>query len=158
MFGCAITVSDLSLPARRGHDSTGVTDRVVNQLLTELDGVQGLEGVIVIAATSRPDLLDGALLRSGRIDRLVQIPMPSMESRLEILQALSASLTLAADCKLEVIAKGTKRFTGADLQSLLTTANMEAVKEFINKLKVSANGRTRQNTRRSTSRYACCGY
>lgn len=65
-----------SLAPRRGHDSTGVTDRVVNQLLTELDGVEGLQGVTVIAATSRPELLDPALLRSGRLDRLVECSLP----------------------------------------------------------------------------------
>lgn len=62
---------------RRGHDSTGVTDRVVNQLLTQLDGVESLQGVIVIAATSRPDLLDPALLRPGRLDRQVLCPVPN---------------------------------------------------------------------------------
>lgn len=72
-----------SLAPRRGHDSTGVTDRVVNQLLTELDGVEGLQGVTVIGATSRPELLDPALLRSGRIDRLVECGLPS-EVNLEL--------------------------------------------------------------------------
>ena len=62
---------------RRGHDSTGVTDRVVNQLLTQLDGVEGLsQGIFVVAATSRPDLIDPALLRPGRIDKILQCPMP----------------------------------------------------------------------------------
>lgn len=116
---------------RRGHDSTGVTDRVVNQLLTELDGVQGLDGVIVIAATSRPDLLDGALLRSGRIDRMVEIPLPDRQARYEILQSLSRTLHFAGDVKLDGIADATKRFTGADLQSVLTTANMAAVQECL---------------------------
>lgn len=116
---------------RRGHDSTGVTDRVVNQLLTELDGVQGLEGVIVIAATSRPDLLDGALLRSGRIDRMVEIPLPDRQARIEILQSLSRTLHFAGDVKLGTIADATQRFTGADLQSILTTANMAAVQECL---------------------------
>ena len=62
---------------RRGHDSTGVTDRVVNQLLTQLDGVEGLsQGIFVVAATSRPDLIDPALLRPGRIDKILKCPMP----------------------------------------------------------------------------------
>ena len=65
-----------SLAPRRGHDSTGVTDRVVNQLLTQLDGVEDLNGVFVLAATSRPDLIDQALLRPGRIDKLVLIDYP----------------------------------------------------------------------------------
>ena len=62
---------------RRGHDSTGVTDRVVNQLLTQLDGVEGLsQGIFVVAATSRPDLIDPALLRPGRLDQMLHCPMP----------------------------------------------------------------------------------
>lgn len=61
---------------RRGHDNTGVTDRVVNQLLTQLDGVESLCGVSVVAATSRPDLIDPALLRPGRLDRIVKCPLP----------------------------------------------------------------------------------
>lgn len=66
-----------ALAPRRGHDSTGVTDRVVNQLLTQLDGVEGLEGVFILAATSRPSLIDPALLRPGRVDKCVYCPMPN---------------------------------------------------------------------------------
>jgi hypothetical protein len=66
---------------RRGHDSTGVTDRVVNQLLTQLDGVEGLEGVYILAATSRPDLIDPALLRPGRLDKALLCPLPSPVSK-----------------------------------------------------------------------------
>lgn len=62
--------------SRRGHDSTGVTDRVVNQLLTQMDGVESLSGVFVLAATSRPDLLDPALLRPGRLDKQIYCPLP----------------------------------------------------------------------------------
>jgi peroxin-1 len=68
----------------RGHDSTGVTDRVVNQMLTEMDGAQGLEGVYVLAATSRPDLIDSALLRPGRLDKSLLCDMPNEEDRLEV--------------------------------------------------------------------------
>nr|CAI5864555.1 unnamed protein product [Callosobruchus analis] len=66
-----------SLAPRRGHDNTGVTDRVVNQFLTQLDGIESLVGVCVIAATSRPDLLDPALLRPGRLDRQILCPLPN---------------------------------------------------------------------------------
>lgn len=66
-----------SLAPRRGHDSTGVTDRVVNQLLTQLDGVEGLDGVYILAATSRPGLIDPALLRPGRLDKSVYCPIPN---------------------------------------------------------------------------------
>uniref|UniRef100_A0A8D0CKK6 Peroxisomal ATPase PEX1 n=1 Tax=Scleropages formosus TaxID=113540 RepID=A0A8D0CKK6_SCLFO len=116
-----------SLAPRRGHDSTGVTDRVVNQLLTQLDGVEGLQGVYVLAATSRPDLIDPALLRPGRLDKCLYCPPPDKEARLEILQALTRSIALAADVDLEQLASATECFTGADLKALLYNAQLEAV-------------------------------
>lgn len=116
-----------SLAPRRGHDSTGVTDRVVNQLLTQLDGVEGLQGVYVLAATSRPDLIDPALLRPGRLDKSLYCPPPDLEARLEILKALSCGLSLAADVDLEQIATATEQFTGADLKALLYNTQLEAV-------------------------------
>ncbi|XP_024920933.1 peroxisome biogenesis factor 1 isoform X3 [Cynoglossus semilaevis] len=116
-----------SLAPRRGHDSTGVTDRVVNQLLTQLDGVEGLKGVYVLAATSRPDLVDPALLRPGRLDKSLFCPPPDRESRVEILRALSSDLLLAADVDLEQLAAVTEHFTGADLKALLYNTQLEAV-------------------------------
>uniref|UniRef100_H3DHX2 Peroxisomal ATPase PEX1 n=1 Tax=Tetraodon nigroviridis TaxID=99883 RepID=H3DHX2_TETNG len=116
-----------SLAPRRGHDSTGVTDRVVNQLLTQLDGVEGLQGVYVLAATSRPDLIDPALLRPGRLDKSLLCPPPDREARLEILKALSAGVPVATDVELEPLAAATERFTGADLKALLYNAQLEAV-------------------------------
>ncbi|KAH8388945.1 hypothetical protein KR215_008244 [Drosophila sulfurigaster] len=120
-----------SLAPKRGHDSTGVTDRVVNQLLTELDGVEGLQGVTVIAATSRPELLDPALLRSGRIDRLVECPLPDAVARVSIFEALSSTLNLDECVDFDYFAGRTQNYTGADIQSILTSANMAAVKEAL---------------------------
>ncbi|KAM4597609.1 peroxisomal ATPase PEX1-like [Polymixia lowei] len=116
-----------SLAPRRGHDSTGVTDRVVNQLLTQLDGVEGLQGVYVLAATSRPDMIDPALLRPGRLDKSLYCPPPDLEARIEILQALSVGVPLDADVDLEQLAAATELFTGADLKALLYNAQLEAV-------------------------------
>uniref|UniRef100_A0A665WKC9 Peroxisomal ATPase PEX1 n=1 Tax=Echeneis naucrates TaxID=173247 RepID=A0A665WKC9_ECHNA len=116
-----------SLAPRRGHDSTGVTDRVVNQLLTQLDGVEGLQGVYVLAATSRPDLIDPALLRPGRLDKSLYCPPPDLESRAEILKALSIGVPLAPDVDLEQLAAATEQFTGADLRALLYNAQLEAI-------------------------------
>uniref|UniRef100_F7G7U8 Peroxisomal ATPase PEX1 n=1 Tax=Monodelphis domestica TaxID=13616 RepID=F7G7U8_MONDO len=116
-----------SIAPRRGHDNTGVTDRVVNQLLTQLDGVEGLEGVYVLAATSRPDLIDPALLRPGRLDKCVYCPPPDEVSRLEILKVLSDSLPLTDDVDLEHLASVTSSFTGADLKALLYNAQLEAI-------------------------------
>uniref|UniRef100_A0A671UCW6 Peroxisomal ATPase PEX1 n=1 Tax=Sparus aurata TaxID=8175 RepID=A0A671UCW6_SPAAU len=115
-----------SLAPRRGHDSTGVTDRVVNQLLTQLDGVEGLQGVYVLAATSRPDLIDPALMRPGRLDKSLYCPPPDL-ARVEILKALSSGITLAADVDLEQLAAATEQFTGADLKALLYNSQLEAV-------------------------------
>ncbi|XP_042744901.1 peroxisome biogenesis factor 1 isoform X2 [Lagopus leucura] len=116
-----------SIAPRRGHDNTGVTDRVVNQLLTQLDGVEGLQGVYVLAATSRPDLIDPALLRPGRLDKCLYCPPPDLSSRCEILKALSHSLSLADDVDLEYLAAKTEHFTGADLKALLYNAQLEAI-------------------------------
>lgn len=123
-----------SIAPRRGHDSTGVTDRVVNQLLTELDGVEALQGVIVIAATSRPDLLDPALLRSGRIDRLVQCSLPDREARLAIFKSIAqaSTLKLKSDVNFEYFCNDkSDKYTGADIKSILVSANMIAVKECL---------------------------
>ncbi|XP_034015996.1 peroxisome biogenesis factor 1 isoform X2 [Thalassophryne amazonica] len=116
-----------SLAPRRGHDSTGVTDRVVNQLLTQLDGVEGLQGVYMLAATSRPDLIDPALLRPGRLDKSLYCPPPDLEARVEILKALSTGVPLAADVDLEQLAAVTEWYTGADLKALLYNAQLEAM-------------------------------
>ena len=114
----------------RGHDSTGVTDRVVNQLLTELDGVEGLKGVTVLAATSRPDLVDAALLRPGRLDRLVRCGAPDAAARGAILRAAARRVPLAPDADLGALAGApTEGLTGADLAALLAEAQLAAVHE-----------------------------
>uniref|UniRef100_A0A7C9EQI3 Peroxisomal ATPase PEX1 n=1 Tax=Opuntia streptacantha TaxID=393608 RepID=A0A7C9EQI3_OPUST len=120
-----------SIAPKRGHDNTGVTDRVVNQFLTELDGVEVLTGVFVFAATSRPDLLDAALLRPGRLDRLLFCDFPALHDRLDILRVLSKKLRLTDDVDLEMIARMTDGFSGADLQALLSDAQLAAVQELL---------------------------
>nr|CAD1820543.1 unnamed protein product [Ananas comosus var. bracteatus] len=120
-----------SIAPKRGHDNTGVTDRVVNQLLTELDGVETLTGVFVFAATSRPDLLDAALLRPGSFDRLLFCDFPQWHERLDILTVLSKKLPLASDASLAEIASVTEGFSGADLQALLSDAQLAAVHQLL---------------------------
>ncbi|XP_073122071.1 peroxisomal ATPase PEX1 [Henckelia pumila] len=120
-----------SIAPKRGHDNTGVTDRVVNQFLTELDGVEVLTGVFVFAATSRPDLLDAALLRPGRLDRLLFCDFPSRRERLDILAVLSRKLPMAGDVNLEDVAYVTEGFSGADLQALLSDTQLEAVHKLL---------------------------
>ncbi|KAK7251956.1 hypothetical protein RIF29_35585 [Crotalaria pallida] len=126
-----------SIAPKRGHDNTGVTDRVVNQFLTELDGVEILTGVFVFAATSRPDLLDAALLRPGRLDRLLFCDFPSSRERLDILTVLSTKLPLADDIDLATVANMTEGFSGADLQALLSDAQLAAVHDVLENLDVS---------------------
>lgn len=121
---------------RRGHDSTGVTDRVVNQLLTQLDGIESLSGVCVLAATSRPDLLDPALLRPGRLDRQILCPLPDAKARKQIMLVLSKNMNLADDVNLSKIAKETSGYSGADLQAILYTAQLSAVEDVVEELKV----------------------
>lgn len=120
-----------SLAPRRGHDSTGVTDRVVNQFLTQLDGVEELQGVIVVAATSRPELLDPAIIRPGRIDRHVEVTLPNKNARIKILKALSTTLHIDKGLEWKEISDKMENFTGADIMSFLTTANMDAVQEYL---------------------------
>ncbi|KAH9888274.1 P-loop containing nucleoside triphosphate hydrolase protein [Xylariomycetidae sp. FL2044] len=125
-----------SIAPKRGHDSTGVTDRVVNQLLTQMDGAEGLSGVYVLAATSRPDLIDPALLRPGRLDKSLICDFPNVEDRVDILQALSKKVKLSEeilsseDGVLEV-AKRTEGYSGADLQALMSNAQLEAIHDVL---------------------------
>ncbi|KAI9631847.1 putative peroxisome biosynthesis protein PAS1 [Dioszegia hungarica] len=116
-----------SIAPKRGHDSTGVTDRVVNQMLTEMDGAQGLEGVYVLAATSRPDLIDPALLRPGRLDKSLLCDMPDQAERLDILVALSRKMEVAATVDMEAISFDTDGFSGADLQAMMYNAHLEVI-------------------------------
>ncbi|KAH6832757.1 peroxisome 1 [Perilla frutescens var. hirtella] len=130
-----------SIAPKRGHDNTGVTDRVVNQFLTELDGVEVLTGVFVFAATSRPDLLDAALLRPGRLDRLLFCNFPSQQERLDILNVLSRKLPMDSDVVLDHVAQLTEGFSGADLQALLSDTQLEAVHELLDNNNGSSTGK-----------------
>ncbi|ETW75050.1 AAA family ATPase, CDC48 subfamily [Heterobasidion irregulare TC 32-1] len=116
-----------SIAPKRGHDSTGVTDRVVNQLLTLMDGAEGLDGVYVLAATSRPDLIDPALLRPGRLDKSLLCNMPTAEERKEILQAHARKVPVSPSVDFDALARATDGFSGADLQALLYNAHLELV-------------------------------
>ncbi|KAI0739475.1 AAA-domain-containing protein [Daedaleopsis nitida] len=120
-----------SIAPKRGHDSTGVTDRVVNQMLTQMDGAEGLEGVYVLAATSRPDLIDSALLRPGRLDKSLLCDMPDTSERKEILEALSRKVAFGPSVDLAALAAATDGFSGADLQALVYNAHLEVVHDAI---------------------------
>lgn len=120
-----------SIAPKRGHDSTGVTDRVVNQMLTQMDGAEGLDGVYVLAATSRPDLIDPALLRPGRLDKSLLCDLPNLEDRLDILRALSLKLKVDESIELTDLADRTEGYSGADLQAVLYNAHLEAIHDVI---------------------------
>ncbi|KAJ7745492.1 P-loop containing nucleoside triphosphate hydrolase protein [Mycena maculata] len=120
-----------SIAPKRGHDSTGVTDRVVNQMLTQMDGAEGLDGVYVLAATSRPDLIDSALLRPGRLDKALFCDMPSLTDRADILRAVARKVRLSPAVQIGEIAAATEGYSGADLQALLYNAHLEVVHSSI---------------------------
>ncbi len=113
-----------------GADS-GVTERVVTQLITELDGIRDLNNVVILAATNRPDLVDPALLRPGRFDKLVYVPPPDFEARLEILKIHTRYLPLSTDVDLYELAKLTENHSGADLEALVREAFIQALREHI---------------------------
>uniref|UniRef100_A0A2H1W6M7 Peroxisomal ATPase PEX1 n=1 Tax=Spodoptera frugiperda TaxID=7108 RepID=A0A2H1W6M7_SPOFR len=113
-----------SLAPKRGHDSTGVTDRVVNQLLSRLDGAEGGARGPVLAATSRPDLLDPALLRAGRLQRHVYCALPDAEGRHEVLRTLTQNVRVDEAVDLRDLAARTDGYSPADLKSILVTAQL----------------------------------
>ncbi len=125
-----------SIATMRGRSaSTDVTDRILNQLLTELDGIETLEDVVFIAATNRKDLLDPALLRPGRIDREIYVPMPDEKGRLEIFKVHTRRMPLAKDVKLEELAKRTEGMNGAEIEAICMEAGLLAIREAIEKKK-----------------------
>ncbi|MFC7215750.1 CDC48 family AAA ATPase [Saliphagus sp. GCM10025334] len=120
---------DSLAPGRGGEVGSNVSERVVNQLLTELDGLEEMEDVMVIGATNRPDMIDPALLRSGRFDRLVMLGEPNTEGRERILEIHTDDTPLAADVSLREIAEITEGYVGSDLESIGREAAIEALRE-----------------------------
>src|ERR687889_391555 len=135
---CLIFFDEIdAIAPRRGGDfgDTHVTERLISQLLTELDGLETLTNVIVIAATNRPDIIDAALLRPGRFDRLLYVPPPDRDSRIQIIKIHTRKKPLADDVNVEQLADHTEGYTGADLASLSSAAVMLALREHISKYK-----------------------
>ncbi|MEM2319339.1 MAG: CDC48 family AAA ATPase [Candidatus Bathyarchaeia archaeon] len=114
-----------------GYGDSHVTERVISQFLTEMDGLEELRGVVVIAATNRPDIIDPALLRPGRFDKLLYVPLPDLEARKEILKIHLNKKPLAEDVNIEELAKETEGYTGADLAAICNTAVMLAIREHV---------------------------
>ncbi len=123
---------DAIAPMRGAAADTHVTERIVSQLLTELDGITTLKSVVFIAATNRPDILDPALLRPGRLDKLIYVPPPDKLARLEILRVHTRNMPLADDVDLDRLAEVTEGYTGADLEALVREAGLRALREDLN--------------------------
>jgi transitional endoplasmic reticulum ATPase len=122
-----------AIAPRRGGESgdSHVTERVVSQLLTELDGLEDLRNVVTIGATNRIDIVDAALLRPGRFDRIVEVPIPDKEARMEILRIHTKKKSLDADVDLGNLAELTEGWTGADIGNMVNTAALSAIRERI---------------------------
>lgn len=119
---------DSLAPARGQWQGSHVYESVLNQLLAEMDGMEELKSVVVIAATNRPEIIDKALLRPGRFDRIILVPPPDAEARVEILKVHTRNMPLADDVNLEKIAKATDGFSGADIANLVREAGMNAIR------------------------------
>src|SRR5437016_2911809 len=124
---------DALAPTRGMGGDSMVTERVVSQLLTELDGIQALSGVVVLAATNRADMIDPALLRPGRFDKIVSVPLPDKEARKDILQIALKGKPIGSDVDLAKVAELTEGFSGADTSSVANTAVSLVLHEYLAK-------------------------
>ncbi|EMA13626.1 CDC48 family AAA ATPase [Haloarcula marismortui] len=138
-----------SIAGERGGGTTdsGVGERVVSQLLTELDGIEDMENVVVVATTNRPDLIDDALLRPGRLDRHVHVPVPDEEARHAIFQVHTRDKPLADGVDLDELASRTDGYVGADIEAVAREASMAATREFINSVDPEEIGDSVSNVR-----------
>ncbi|MGC8899027.1 MAG: CDC48 family AAA ATPase [Candidatus Micrarchaeia archaeon] len=127
---CIIFIDEIDAiaPKRGLSESSMVMERVVDTLLTEMDGLKGLRGVVVIGATNRPDILDTALLRAGRFDKLIELPMPDERTRLEIFKVHVKKMPLDRSVDLAELAKITEGYTGADIENVTREAGMMAIR------------------------------
>jgi transitional endoplasmic reticulum ATPase len=130
---CIIFFDELEAIAgsRGGNDGSNVTERVISQMLTEMDGIEELRGVVILGATNRPDLLDPALLRAGRFEVRLELPMPDKASRRAIFDVHAAGKRLAEDVDLDVLAEETDGLAGSDIEASCRRAAMESIKAFV---------------------------
>ncbi|HLC38424.1 MAG TPA: CDC48 family AAA ATPase [Candidatus Norongarragalinales archaeon] len=123
---------DAIAPARGGEDGgSHVTERMVNTMLSEMDGIQNMKDIVVIAATNRADMLDPALLRPGRFDKLIHVPAPDEKARLAILKVHTSKMPLGRDVNLQTLSEKTEGYSGADLEALCREAGMNSLRENI---------------------------
>ncbi len=128
-----------SLTPKRGMgmSDSGVSERVISQLLTEMDGITTLQDIVVVAATNRPDMVDSAVMRPGRFDRLIYVPEPDEKSRLQILKIYTKGMPICKDVDLNQLTIATKYYSGADIESLCREAAMHALRRDINSTEVA---------------------
>lgn len=140
---CVVFFDELdAIAPRRGSEGDAhVTERVISQMLTELDGLEDLKGVVVIGATNRPDIIDEALLRPGRFDRILEVPPPDKDGRKQIFEIHTKKKPLDSDVNLDKLVEMTNGMTGAEIAGIVNAAAMTAIKDHVNlkgsKLKVS---------------------
>jgi transitional endoplasmic reticulum ATPase len=142
---------DAIAPSRGAYSGSHVTESVVNQLLTSVDGLESMEGVVIIGATNRPDIIDSSLLRPGRFDRLIMTPSPDWEARKEIFKIHTKNMPLSSDVSLDQLADDTEGFSGADIEALCRESAMIALRGNIKVKKVKKEHFTKamQNIRAS---------
>jgi transitional endoplasmic reticulum ATPase len=132
---CVIFFDEIDAIAPRRSGTNGgdshVTERLVSQMLTEIDGLEDLKGVVIIGATNRPDIIDEALLRPGRFDRLLEISIPDKDARKQIMQIHLKKKPLGADVNIDKLVDLTDRYTGAEIEALVNAAAIAAVREYI---------------------------
>jgi transitional endoplasmic reticulum ATPase len=130
---CIIFFDEIdSIVPRRGTDaSSHVVDRVISQFLAEMDGIEELKDIVVIAATNRLDMIDPAILRAGRFDFHLELPCPDLEARVEILKVHTRGTPLGEDVDIESLAAESEGLAGAELESLCRAASISAIREFI---------------------------
>lgn len=138
---CIIFFDELDslVPLRGQNTDSQTTERVVSQFLTELDGIEELKGVVIIGATNRLDLIDPALLRSGRFDFLLEVPKPDQESRLQIFKIHTQGKPIDKDVDFKILSQETEGLTGAEIEGICQKASMMAIREFIELGSVSPN-------------------
>ncbi len=156
---CVVFFDEIdAIASRRSSGESGdshVTERLVSQMLTELDGLEDLKGVVVIAATNRPDMIDEALLRPGRFDRILEVPIPDKEGRRKIIQINVKKKPLSQDVNIDKLVQETEGFTGADIYSLVNIAAISAIKEHLSQQQENTelvnNDKKEENVGKDTS-------
>ncbi|MEM4295745.1 MAG: CDC48 family AAA ATPase [Candidatus Anstonellales archaeon] len=133
---CIIFIDEIDsiAPVRGVEEGTRATERVVNTLLTEMDGLKALKGIVVIAATNRIDMLDPALLRPGRFDKIIEVPLPDAETRKKIFEVHMRKMPISKDVNMNELVNLTEGFSGADIENLVREAGMMLIQELYQKL------------------------